>query len=185
MFFSRGIQRSSITKSYYFDWSGGLAIIHQPASNHNFRVSLLNFMMWSGVVSMFCPGYCHRCVWSYSSNICNGFAFIHAVTCKCHVCTKHVSSNPHHGPQQLSFLPKKPYVSKVWRGKYHLQHHKHDWSKKDHPVTMVFVRIWQQGAHEPAGRNNKTIMFWCVTAIRIKRFQFSESWWVLDGRHKN
>ena len=99
--------------------------LHQPTISGS-PYSLLNFTMWSGVLSMFCPGYCHRCVWSYSSNICNGFAFIHqhAVTCKCHVCIKHVSSHTHHGPQQLSSLPKKPYVFNVWRGKYHLQHHK-------------------------------------------------------------
>ena len=59
--------------------------------------------------------------------------------------------------------------------------------KKDRPVKSpcFFVGIWQQGTHEPSGGNNKTVMFWCVTAIRIKRFQFSESWWVLDGRHTN
>ena len=87
-----------INKSYYFDWSGGFAIIHQPASSHSFKGSLTK--PYSEVR---CGRYAllrllyhvTTCAWSYSSKTCNSFAFIlqHAVTCKYQVCN---TSSPTH-----------------------------------------------------------------------------------------
>ena len=106
------------------------------------RVPLVNFRVRSGVVAMFCPEYCTKSPVVYGViQATSAIVLPLSINMQWLASTTYVPSMyrpTHHGPQKLSFLPKKPYVSKVWRGKYHLQHRKHHWSKEGSSSHNVF-----------------------------------------------
>ena len=155
--------------------------------------SLLNFTMWSGVVSMFCPEYCtmspvvYRVIQATPAMVSSL-----SINMQWLASTKYVIQ-----PFQPTPWPSTAVISSKETLRFQGVERKVPPAASQ--ASLIQRRIiqkhkflldfWQQGTHEPSGWNNKTIMFWCVTAIRIKRIQFSESaaerkwiWWALDGQ---
>lgn len=144
-------------------------------------------------VAMFCPDYCTMSPVVYGVTF-KCFAFIHqdAVTCKYQVCKTasptHIMAlkGCHLFQRNLTFSRCREEsttcsITSVIDQRRIIQTQKFllGFDNKEHTNLLV-----------ETCRNNKTIMFWCVTAIRINRIQFSESatkrkwiWCVLDGRH--